>query len=245
VIVPKIVFRVALEKISFGPFLIRIYDRHMQADFSIELGADDPTLIVPWEDPSGASRYYDLKLQPDLLLYIPEALRYPELGEFLSAVNSSRSILQTAKCDLWFTTELNEEEQIYEAAGKFGGYIDLFFTTEERRTSFAYHESFARQLTALLSRAPEMPSSMEVIIRQAHFEPAERDSKQFAAPDPRPGFYFTCYVFGYGDQGYGDAGHDEAGYREVEDEARLRWAVALKLVENAFLQLASCRPGLI
>lgn len=222
----------------------------MQADFSIELGADDPTLIVPWEDPSGASRYYDLKLQPDLLLYIPEALRYPELGEFLSAVNSSRSILQTAKCDLWFTTELNEEEQIYEAAGKFGGYIDLFFTTEERRTSFAYHESFARQLTALLSRAPEMPSSMEVIIRQAHFEPAERDSKQFAAPDPRPGFYFTCYVFGYGDQdygdqGYGDAGHDEAGYREVEDEARLRWAVALKLVENAFLQLASCRPGLI
>ncbi len=179
----------------------------------VELGAEDPTLSVPWGSPNGPLRYFDLRRQPDLLLYIEEAIRYPELGEFLAHVNSERSCLQSAKCDAWFTTELNEEEQIYGAAGKFGSYVDLFFTAPEERPSFAAHEEFTRQLTALLQRAPELPSAVEVMIRRAYFEEAE-------------GCYFTLYVLGYGDEA---------------EEARRHWAVSLKLVENALLQLASRR----
>jgi hypothetical protein len=190
----------------------------MQADFSVELGADDPTLTVPWASPDGEPRYRDLRAHPDLLLYIEEAIRCPELGEFLAHVNSERSRMQSAKCDVWFTTELNEEEQIYGAAGKFGGYVDLFFTAPEERCSFSKCEEFARQLTSLLRRAPELPSSVEVILRRAQFEQGMR---------LEGGFYFTSYVFGYGDE---------------QEDARRHWAVSLKLLENALLQLASHRP---
>ncbi len=192
----------------------------MHADFSVELGAEDPTLAVPWAAPDGSLRYYDLRDQPDLLLYVEEATRYPELGEFLARVNSERSLLQSAKCDAWFTTELSEEEQIYGATAKFCSYVDLFFAGNDSRASFVAHESFARQLTALLERAPELPSSLEMIIRRAHFQ---------TAPDgpPDEGFYFTCFVFGFGDE---------------EQDARGRWGVALKLVQNALVQLAAGRP---
>ncbi len=49
----------------------------------------------------------------------------PELGEFLAAVNSPASILETAKCDAWSSTEINPEEEIFGAACKFGSYVDL------------------------------------------------------------------------------------------------------------------------
>ena len=194
----------------------------MQADYSVELGAEDPTLSVPWVSPDGAQRYFDLRRQPDLLLYVEEAIRYPELGEFLTHVNSERSQIQSAKCDAWFTTELNEEEQIYGAAGKFGSYADLFFIAPEERSSFAVHEEFATQLTALLRRAPELPSSVEIMIRRAYFGIDVED-----ATDSKEGCYFTLYVFGYGDE---------------EEEARRHWAVSVNLVKNALFQLARQRP---
>ncbi|MGE0406299.1 MAG: hypothetical protein AB7O65_08370 [Candidatus Korobacteraceae bacterium] len=187
----------------------------MQADYTIELGSEDPTLTVPWESPDGGLRYRDLRQYPDFLLYIEEAIRYPELGEFLARINGERSLLQSAKCDVWFTAELNEEELIYGAAGKFGGYIDLFFSDSSTRSDFPANEELARRLVALLVRAPELPSSAELIIRRGYFD-WEGHSES--------GYYFTCYVFGYGDE---------------EAEARRHWTVSLKLVENALLQLVA------
>ena len=189
----------------------------MQADYSVELGADDPTLSVPWVSPQGIERYFDIRSQPDLLLYVEEGIRYPELGEFLAHVNTDRSCLQSAKCDAWFTTELSEEEQSYGADAKFGSYIDLFFTVPEERAGFAAHELLAKQLTVLLRRAPELPSAVEVLIRRAYFEEPSGLAE---------GCYFTLYVFGYG---------------EEEEETRSRWAVSLKLVENALFQLSAHR----
>jgi hypothetical protein len=93
----------------------------------------------------------------------------------------------------------------------------LFFTVPEERADFAAHELLAKQLTVLLQRAPELPSALEVLIRRAYFE---------EPPGPAKGCYFTLYVFGYGDE---------------EEEARSRWAVSLKLVENALFQLSAQR----
>ena len=73
----------------------------MQADFSIELGAEDDAMELPWQSPDGKLRYYDLKRQPELLLEVSEAFENKELGEFLAATNSANSILETSKCDAW------------------------------------------------------------------------------------------------------------------------------------------------
>ena len=182
----------------------------MQVDFSVELGADDPVLDVPWAAPQGGLRYYDLKAQPELLLEIEEAMREPAMGEFLTTTNSPLSCLQTVKCDVWPSQEINPEEEIYGAACKFGSYVDLIFADEAPRFSFARHEALAARLTTLLKKVPEIAAAVEFIVRRCYY--AERE-----------GFYITCYCFGYGAD---------------EPAAHKQWTIALKLVENAIMQLS-------
>ena len=88
----------------------------MDADFSVELGRDDPVLDFPWTDPDGRLLYFDLKQHPELIAKLEEVENFPELGEFIRTVNSTRSALQSAKCDVWATTELNAEEGIFDAS---------------------------------------------------------------------------------------------------------------------------------
>jgi len=75
----------------------------MYADHSVELGADDPALELPWSSNEGSSRYFDLKQHPELVLSIPPAAEHPELSEFLTRLNAPDCPLQTAKCDAWFS----------------------------------------------------------------------------------------------------------------------------------------------
>ena len=190
----------------------------MEAEFSVELGADDPTLALPWSDPEGRWEYHDLRNHPEQIASIPEARTLPELREFLVAANAPSSNLQSVKCDTWFSHEINEEEAIYGAACKFGSYVDVVFHQASPQASFAIHEAFALRLVELIRRAPELPASMEIIIRRAHFESP--------GTPPREGFYFTLYVIGYGD--------DEA-------EAKQSCGIALRLVGHATLQMSTGR----
>ncbi len=182
----------------------------MDADYAVELGADDATLSLPWAAPDGGPRYYDLKRHPDLMLHVEEAQREKELGAFLAAVNSLDTF-ETAKCDAWATTELNPEEEIFGATHKFGSYVDLLFSSDHARFSFSPHEDLAKRLTQLLQRVPEIPASAEFLIRRCYY-------------GEKAGFYMTFYLFGYGD--------DDA-------RARQQWAIALKLAENAIRQASS------
>jgi hypothetical protein len=184
----------------------------VEADFAVELGADDETLELPWAADDGGPRYYDLKRQPELLPNIKEASKERELGEFLAAMNAPTSILETAKCDAWSSTEINPEEEIFGASVKFGSYVDLLFTQESSRSSFEAHEQFARRVTQLLKRVPEIPAAAELLIRRGFYH---------VEVDVLEGFYITFYLFGYGDE---------------EPQARQRWAIGLKLVENAIRQ---------
>ncbi len=186
----------------------------MEADFAVELGADDETLELPWAADDGGPRYYDLKRQPELLLNLEEASRVPELGQFLAVINNPGDILETAKCDTWSSTDINPEEEIFGAAHKFCSYVDIVFSAETWRCSFAEHEQFARRVTQLLHRVPEIPAAAELLIRRCFYH---------AGGQLEEGFYITLYLFGYGD--------DEA-------RARQRWAIALKLVENAIRQIS-------
>jgi hypothetical protein len=141
----------------------------MQADFSVELGPDDPVLELPWASGDPSVRYYDLKSSPELVLQIPEAIAYPELGAFLTRINASSSQFETAKCDVWQSREISAEEEIFEADQKFVSYIDLVFVDETMRGSFEKHEEFAKELCLLLGHAPDTLATIELIIRRCYF----------------------------------------------------------------------------
>jgi hypothetical protein len=214
----------------------------MDADFSIELGADDPVLDFPWTDSSGNLAYFDLKRHPDLIARVEEAEKFPELAEFLRTVNSARSLVESAKCDAWTTAELSAEEEVFDAPCKFASYVDLVLTDENRvladenrvtksnrRLDFPAHENFAKRLIELLRRAPEMAASVEVCVRRCFFGQGENDGRENDERNSEPlaGFYFTLYVNGYG--------NDEA-------TARKMWSIGLKLTENGIMQLSAKGP---
>jgi hypothetical protein len=192
----------------------------VQADFAVELGADDDTLELPWAAEGGSPRYYDLKHHPELLSNLEEAAALPELGEFLSKVNALHSPLETAKCDTWPSTDINPEEEIFEAAHKFGSYVDLLFSDEAKRFSFPEHEYLAKRLTSLLQRAPEIAAAAEFLIRRCYYHEQE---EMLGQEEIRDGFYITFYLFGFGDD---------------EIQSRQRWVIGLKLVQNAIRQLS-------
>jgi hypothetical protein len=183
----------------------------VEADFSVELGRDDPVLEIPWVAENGP-RYLGLKRNPELLLELEEARRFSELRDFLVFLNSPSSVLETAKCDAWASDQIHPEEEIFGAAWKFGSYVDLLFSQEQARFSFDDHERFARRVVDLLKHVPEIPASAEFIIRRCYYH---------EHADPRDGFYITVYVLGFGDD---------------EEQARQQWGIGLKLVENAMRQ---------
>jgi hypothetical protein len=199
----------------------------MQADFSVECAAEDDCLEYPWA--SGELRYFDLKRQPELLLQVTEVHDNAQLGEFLTSINSAASMLQSVKCDAWSSREINAEEEIFGASCKFGSYVDLIFCELNSRFDFESHQNFLRRLVRLLTKAPEISSAAEFIVRRCvYHERAFAAAAEVASADEteelRNGFGITFYLFGYGDD---------------EDEARCRWTIALKLIENALLQLSA------
>lgn len=187
----------------------------MDADFSVELGPDDPVLDFPWKDDSGRLAYFDLKRQPGLIAQIEEAKKFPELGEFLRRVNGTRSMLESAKCDAWETTEMSAEEGVFACSHKCASYVDLVFSNTDDRWSFPRHEQFVKRLVTLLRRAPEIGAAVEVCVRRCFFGESE---------ETREGFYFTVYVNGYGND---------------EPDGLKNWAIGLDLVGSAILQLSA------
>lgn len=216
----------------------------MQADFSVELGPDDPALEIPWRSDDPHVLYYDLKNHPKLVQQIPEAVAFPELGSFLSRMNAIGFPLATAKCDVWLSSEVAPEEEIF-GDRKFVSYIDLIFVDEVDRRSFEKHEAFSRELCRLLSHAPEIAATVELVIRHCYYhqentaQPQDTFSSQNKQPqldndcplknerrwDPSAsssGFCITAYVTGFGD---------------AEHEPVRLWMIGLNLLQHAIVQL--------
>lgn len=194
----------------------------MQADFSVELGAGDPTLELPWKSDDPRVQYYDLHSHPDLLAQIPEAQANEPLAEFLAAINSPHCLVQTAKCDTWSSQQMDVEDEPFGAAVKYESYIDLVPAAAGPRYSFPEIEDLGRKLARLLQRVPEIPAAAEFVVRRCYYHP---ESEPAAV---REGFYLTFYLSGYG---------------EEEPEAQQRWSIALQLVANALLQLSAAESA--
>lgn len=191
----------------------------MDADWSVELGADDDTLEFPWSSPDGSLRYVDLRCQPERLTEIPEAMRFPELGEFLRAINLTPSPWLTAKCDVWLDGELGEVEAIHEAKVKLCSYVDLVARKDIVRFSFEQHEQWVKTAARTLSSDDQLLVTCELIVRRCWYHTeagslrAGGDAATLGKGDPIPGFYVTFYLFGYGDD---------------EPQARTRWGEGLR-----------------
>ncbi len=183
----------------------------MDADWSVELGADDPVLEFPWSSPDGPQHYVDLREHPEAVANIPEARQYSELAEFLTQANADSSAWMTVKCDVWLDDELAEAEAIYDANLKFCCYVYLIARDETARWSFERHESWVKATAKTLSTDDDEPLACELIVRRCWYHPDGR-------PDPErmtANFYVTLYLFGYG--------RDEAA-------ARAQWARGLRLL---------------
>jgi len=162
----------------------------MWAEFDIEIGGGAPVLVVPYPG------YVDLISATDSLHAIPEA-RDLALHGALMRLNSGA--LMTAKCDLWTTTELNEEEEELGFTHKHASYIDLLLRDTNARTHFDSCEQTMRTWTNALRWSPPETAMISVVLRSCEvFDVA--------------GYYWTIYISGFGG---------------TEDAARNNWEQAL------------------
>jgi hypothetical protein len=204
----------------------------MLADWSVECSAEDPVLVVPWQNPGpdpspvpgpdpGASPtpppggFIDLRENPYDLDQIPEAELHPPLMQALRALNAPRSAVFTAKCDAW---ELDPEEleqlrdrldiadDNREAAGAgFASYIDLVWRDRSIFASFHQCEQLLHRLARLSASIDQPYAMLDSILRPAMID----------LTGPREGFAISLYVKALGPDLY---------------TAKQVWAAALEAV---------------
>ena len=89
------------------------------------------------------------------------------------------------------------------------------FSDGASRFSFTEHEQLVKRLTQLSEARARNSRAAEFLIRRCFYH---------ATGGVEDGFYITFYLFGYGDD---------------EPQARRRWGIGLKLVENAIRQISA------
>src|SRR5215813_14442400 len=70
----------------------------VEADWSVEIGADLPLIAVPWEG------FVDLRRDLAAAHELRETTAAPMLGEALIDLNQEASPVFTSKCDFWLLT---------------------------------------------------------------------------------------------------------------------------------------------
>jgi hypothetical protein len=208
----------------------------MHADFSVELGREDPALELPWSSPDPHVRYFDLKSHPELVQQISEAVAHPELCSLLSRINAAGFPLATAKCDAWSSREVDPEEEIF-GDRKFVSYIDLVFVNEGDRCSFEKHESFAKGLCQLLGHAPEIAATVELVIRRcyyheqklAHDRAVEQSDTPLQQSADRRVAALQSSVYAPKDvEHFNASGHSDSCAKDLETTASLNYAYRCK-----------------
>jgi hypothetical protein len=153
-----------------------------------ELDPEDDVLEVPWSSPADPTlRYWDLKVFPEKIAELRECREFPGLGPFLAGINSPGSALRTAKCDVWSTTGLAEDERIdFNLPFKTGSYLDVVFDRAGFRERLDAHTALAAKLQDGLS-ALRVQGQMEIVIRRCLFH-----------PEDVWGYALTLFVHAYG-----------------------------------------------
>ncbi len=184
----------------------------MLFDWSAECSADDPVLVVPWEDPSSPLRFIDLRDDPYAIDSIPEAEEHPALQHALRSLNSVRSPVFTAKCDVWEADDAERENlrlhlalEPEETAAAVLSYLDLLCRDRALFTSFHQQGHLLGRLERRLAPVDQPFSAAECIIRPALLD----------LTTPQEGFSISLYLKAVG---------------STAAEARSHWSSALDAV---------------
>jgi hypothetical protein len=165
----------------------------MLAEWSAECAADDPVLVVPWQDPNSPAAFVDLRLNPYDFDQLPEAEQYPSLMQALRALNAPRSPVFTAKCDAWImspeeveTLQLNLDMALDTAdlGTGFATYIDLVWRDRTIFASFHQQGQQMHKLVRLASPLDHPYAGIEGIIRPAFVD----------LTGPQEGFAVSLYT---------------------------------------------------
>ena len=184
----------------------------MLFDWSAECSADDPVLVVPWEDPSGPLRFIDLRDDPYAIDSIPEAEEHPALQHALRSLNSARSPVFSAKCDVWEADDAERENlrlhlalEPEETGAAVVSYLDLLCRDRALFTSFHQQGHLLGRLERRLTTVDQPFAAAECIIRPALLD----------LTTPQEGFSISLYI-------------KAAGATAVE--AHIHWSSALDAV---------------
>lgn len=168
----------------------------MQADWSVACGANDPTVIIPWQDVTGALRYIDLRTMPAAIDQIPEAMQYPTLAAALRRWNQPDAPIFTAKCDVWnYAADLFDANDLPDFAYAQGSYVDLVPIDPALFSNFAACEQQLKIWTA---------KAKSIALEEGRCEWTLRAARIFSSSNladmnlPLDGFATTLYVWGYG-----------------------------------------------
>ncbi len=149
----------------------------MVADWSVEIGPQQPTIVVPWE------QFVDLRTRPWDIALLPEAAGRPALIAALAGWNGRGSPLLTSKCDVWtldaagidadeFDAQPTDEPGCNACAHGVACYVDLVANGPAQFTSLAETEAWARRAVLLLRRL-SCPGHVELVLREARLFGAE------------------------------------------------------------------------
>jgi hypothetical protein len=187
----------------------------MLVEWSVESSADDPVLVIPWDDPAdptGNRRFIDLREDPYELDHLEEAAQYPALMHALRALNATRSPVFTAKCDAWPLDaeelehlRLNLDHAADEAPVGFASYIDILWRERSVFASFHQQEQLLHRLTRHSAPLDHPYAMVDCVIRPALVD----------LTGPQEGFAVSLYVKALG--------HDQQAAEE-------NWASALDAV---------------
>lgn len=178
----------------------------MLAEWSVECGADDPVLVVPWSSPDTPERsndpgdpprpvptphFVDLRENPYDLDHIAEAELHPPLLHALRALNANRSPVFTAKCDAWAMADeelealqIDLDVSAAEAPSGFSSYIDLIWRERTIFVSFHQQEQRLVRLTRLLQPLDHTFAAVECVLRPAMVD----------LTGPQEGFAVSLYL---------------------------------------------------
>ncbi len=182
----------------------------MIADCSIECGANDPALVVPWQAEGAAHAFIDLRTHSDA--HVPEAEEHPPLLQALRSLNAPRSPVFTVKCDTWHMTpeeiaplqlELDFTEE--DAAAGFASYIDLIWRDRAIFASMHRQQQLLQRIIRYAASLEAPNASLELTLRPALID----------LTAAQEGFATTLYV---------------KAIAATSNEAWQRWATALGAV---------------
>jgi hypothetical protein len=144
----------------------------MEADWEVEIGVETPVIDALWPG------FIDLRRNPERIIEIEEARRFPQLAEALLQLNSvasndsaeSGSRIWTAKCDLWTVEEWNPDEMDASSAESKSGlacYIDMLPRQGLVFSKLDEAEQWARVAVSSLRKATCRCSRADLVIRRA------------------------------------------------------------------------------